>query len=263
MVLTMPVLMVVWGRYVAYLAVMLPIALRRNGAAVFRPPRLGLQLLRAALLATSTILFITAVAHLPFADAVAIFYVYPFLMTALSPLILGERADRLAWLGIAGGFAGVLIVMRPSFDSDPTPLLLTLGSGALTAVFLLLTRMLAMAGDAVVLSTYTALVSTAVLTPLVPFVWSMPNAPELVAFGVLGMATSSSHWLTALAYGRAPATFLAPFTYAEIVVAVIFGLLFFGDWPDLVAWLGILVIILSGVFVARAASIRKALRRPP
>lgn len=261
MVATMPVLMAVWGRYVAYLLVMLPIALYRHGRAVFNPPRRGVQMLRAALLAVATVTFAMVLHYLPFAEAVAIFYIYPFVMTALSPLVLGERAGKVVWLGIAGGFAGVLIVMRPGIGTDPFPLLLTVFSGSLTAVFLLVTRLLSRVGDAVTMSTYTALVTTGWLTLLVPFVWQTPNLNELAIFALLGAATSASHWLTALAYGRAEATFLAPFTYLEIAVATLYGLLFFGDWPDLVAWTGFTVIVLSGVFVARAPAIAALLNR--
>jgi len=248
----MPVMMLIWGRYFAYLAIMLPIAVHRHGLATFRPPRPALQVLRAVVLVVATILFVLALVRLPFADAVAIFYVYPFLMTALSPLMLNERADKLTWIGVAGGFAGVLVTMRPGLGGDLAAGALALLAGTLTALFLLLTRMLARGGDAVILSTYTAMVCAAGLTLVLPFSWSPPSMWELAAFGLLGMATSLSHWLTAVAYGKAPATVLAPFTYAEIAVAVVFGLLFFGDWPDALGWLGMLLIVLSGVFTANA-----------
>jgi drug/metabolite transporter (DMT)-like permease len=258
---TTPLMMIVWGRYAAYLAVMLPIALYQHGAAVFRPPQVGWQIIRALVLLVSTLIFMVPMTRLPLADAVAIFYVYPFLMTAMSPLLLGERADALAWLGVAGGFLGVLTVMRPEFNAADFAALLALVCGGLTALFLLITRLLARTGDAVVMSTFTALACAAILTPALPLVWAPLTLWELGIFAALGIATSLSHWFTALAYGRAPAPFLAPFTYSEIAAAVVYGVLLFGDWPDAVAWLGFAIIVLSGILVARASWIPSLLRR--
>lgn len=245
-------LLIVWSRNVTYVLVLLPFALVRYGAGIFMPPRPELQLLRALLLFAGTTCFIVGVRDLPLADAIAILYVYPFVMTALAPLILKEQVGTASWVGVIGGFLGVLVVMRPEFTGAALPSFLVLAAGTLMGLQLLLTRMIVRAGNPLITATYTGLAMIALTSVPLPFFWHAVEAWQALLMIALGAVTALSQWLSILALSRAPVPILSPFSYAEIPVAVAFGLIFFGDFPDLPAWTGIAVIIASGAMVARS-----------
>jgi drug/metabolite transporter (DMT)-like permease len=261
----LPALLIVWGRNVTYLLVMLPFALARHGAAAFIPPRPGLQIARVLLLFVSSVLFIWGIEGLPLADAVAIVYVYPFVLSALSPALLKEEVGPAGWIGVFGGFAGVLIVMRPDFSGSGAHALMVLLAGVLLGVQLLLTRMIVRAASPLITTTYTALVMVILTSLLLPFSWTAIGAWEAALLIGLGIVTAASQWFSLVAFSRAPAPVLSPFSYVEIPAAVLYGLLFFGDLPDALSWIGILVIIASGMLVARAPLLAAAIsrRRPP
>lgn len=248
----LPALLIVWGRNLSYLVLTLPFALARHGAGVLLPPRPVLQLGRVFLLLGATLTFIWGVEGLPLGDAVAIVYIYPFVLTALSPVLLKESVTPAAWVGVIGGFIGVIVVMRPQFGQIDHHALLIFVSGLLVGLHLILTRLVLRAGNPLVTSTYTALVMVAITSLTLPLVWqavSLDQAAMLLAFGAV---TAASQWLTLVAFARAPAPVLAPFSYAEIPSALILGLIIFGDLPDALSWIGIAIIIASGVAVARA-----------
>lgn len=261
----LPALLIVWGRNIAYLAIMLPIALSRHGAGAFIPPRPGLQLARVLLLFASTLLFIWGLEGLPLADAVAIVYVYPFVLSALSPALLKEEVGPTGWIGVAGGFAGVLIVMRPEFSGSGAHALMVFLAGVLLGVQMLLTRMIVRASSPLITSTYTALLMVVLSSLFLPFSWTAVAPWQALIFVAFGVVTAASQWFNLLAFSRAPAPLLSPFSYVEIPAAIVYGLIFFGDAPDGLAWVGILVIIVSGLIVARAPLLAAAMsrRRPP
>lgn len=262
----LPEVQIVWGRYLAYFAIMLPIALARHGLATFTPPAPARQIVRALLLVVSTVAFAAGVAELRFADAIAILYVYPFVLTLLSPWMLGEKVPRAAWFGVVGGFIGVLIVMRPDPASFNYHALLVFICGTVLAVHLAFTRQLALTTSPVITSTYTAFVCLVTLSLAVPFFWEPVPTDLLWRFGVLGITSAASHGLILMAFARAPAPVLAPFAYGEIVAAVGIGFAIFGNLPDMIAWAGIAVIIASGLIVARAPArigLPLSRRRPP
>lgn len=257
----LPALLIIWGRNVTYLLVMLPFALSRHGAATFVPPRPGLQLARVLLLFVSSVLFIWGIEGLPLADAVAIIYVYPFVLSALSPILLKEEVGAAGWIGVVGGFAGVLIVMRPDFSGSSAHALMVFLGGVLLGAQMLLTRMIVRAASPLITSTYTALVMVVLTSLLLPFSWTAIALWQAALLVALGVMTAASQWFSLIAFSRAPAPLLSPFSYVEIPAAVLYGVLFFGDLPDALSWIGILVIIASGVMVARAPLLAAAMSR--
>ncbi len=262
----LPEVQIVWGRYVAYFIVMLPIGLYRFGLSTFSPPRPGRQIVRALLLVVATTSFVAAAGGLPFADAIAIIYIYPFIITLLAPWLLKERVSLPAWIGVIGGFAGVLIVMRPSFDNIDVNTLFALSCGVFLALHLITTRQLALTTSPIITSTFTAFVSLLVLCPIVPFVWQPVPLWTMGIFALVGLTSAASHGLILLAYARAPAPTLAPFSYAEILAAVFIGLALFSDLPDRISWVGMTIIIASGVLVAQTSRAKLAIpsrRAPP
>jgi len=238
----------------------LPPLIVSGGLAAFRAKRLWLNLLRGTLLAMASLFFFTAVKYMPLADAVAIFFVEPFILTALSALVLGERVGWRRWTAIAVGFLGAVLVINPSFDRFGLVALLPLVTATLFSFYMLMNRALGRIDSPLVMQ-YVAgfggsvfLALTLLLGGTVGGVGDLdPSLPHsAVAWTlvlVLGGLAAYGHLLVVKAFQHAPASLLAPFQYLEIVSAVLLGYVIFSDFPDASKFLGIAIIVGSGLFI--------------
>ena len=251
-----------WFRFSGYFIILLPIALFRVGRSAFTPPRMGVQIIRGLLMSAGTLLFMFGVAGLDYADAIAILYVYPFLMTLLAPALLGERVSATAWLGVFGGFIGVLLVVRPGFESINIHAVFVIGTGLMVALQMLVNRKLGVLADPTVISTWGAMVAALVLLPAVPVFWAAIEPNVIWVLIAIPFTTAASQTMMILAMARAEASILAPFTYSEIIAAIVIGLIMFGTIPDALSWLGIGLITLCGILVARAKAVEAQRRQP-
>jgi drug/metabolite transporter (DMT)-like permease len=243
--------MIAWTRYAAVLAVLLPIAAWRNGAALLRPQQPLLQLLRGLFQCVATWAFVAAVVGMPVADAIALIYVYPFMVTAMAPALLGERVPLVAWLGVVSGFAGVVIVMQPELSGVNGFALLAVLCGVAIAFITLIGRKLAFSADPLASAVYSALTGTVLFAWPLPWDWQPIGAQALLFVAALGLISATNQWMMLVAFRHAKASVLAPVGYTEIVAGVIVGFLWFGDVPGVMVWIGMAVIIASGVLVAR------------
>ena len=247
---------IAWSRFLFQTILMLPLFLHTRGVIWTRA--LPLHALRGALIALTTLLFFSALRHLPLADAISIFFVEPLILTLLSAMFLGEPVGRRRLTAVAVGFAGALIVIRPSFAALGTPALLPLGAALSFAVYLMLTRKLAQheqpermqfyAGvfGGLAMTVALALGSVADVAAL-SFRW--PDREQWLLLAGLGVIATGGHLLVVHAFQRAPAGLLAPFQYVEIVGATILGLVFFDDFPDATTWIGVAIIVGAGMYV--------------
>ena len=257
----LPAVLLAWYRFAIYGAILLPVAVWRGGRALFRPARPLVQVIRGLLVAAGNTSFVIGVAYVDYANAIAILYIYPFLMVGLSALVLGERVSRPAWVGVAGGFCGVLLVIRPD------PAVLDLGAlfigftGLTVALQMLLNRKLGTESDPILISMWGAVVATLALSLALPFTWQVPTRDVMILVGAIGALSALSHTMMVVAMARAPAEAIAPFTYLEIVAAIIIGMAMFGTLPDAVAWAGMALIAVSGIVVKRLPGVLKLRRR--
>lgn len=245
-----PVPMIVWARYLFHLLFMLPILLWRFGWHGLVPRRVGLQLVRGGLLLGGTALFFFALSLLPQATALALFFVSPLVVTVLAPVLLGERVGGWRLLAVAVGFAGIMLILRPGSGSFGWGALLALAAGVIHGFYMLFTRRLAGSAPPLVTLGYTAVVGAVVMSLLMPFLWQPPSPGDFGIMVSLGAFAASGHFLLIKAFDYAPATWLAPVGYFEMVTAVIYGFLAYGDLPDALSWLGILVIVGAGVAIS-------------
>ncbi len=255
----LPEVLITFCRYLIYLSIMLPVALWRRGTAVFQPAQPLLQTLRGIIQSLGTLAFVLAAAGMPVADAIALLYVYPFIVTALAPIMLSERVPAIAWIGVAGGFVGVVIIMQPGFEGVSVYALWGVVCGICVAVQLLLSRKLAQSAGVIATSTFGALVGAVLLGVLVPFHWQPISSEAALLLLILGAITALNQSLLLAAFARAEASTLAPFGYFEIVAAVIVGYLWFGDLPRPIVWAGMALIIVSGVLVVRTRTTARSL----
>lgn len=250
-----------FGRYAGYLVVLLPIAVWRYGRQVVSPPAAPTQFLRATLILAATLSFVLSVRYLPLANVIAILYVYPFLVALLSPWLLAERASLATWLGVVGGFIGILIVMRPDLGVINVGTIAAITTGVFYAFHIIITRKLANAAPALVSNTFMALVAMALILPLAWAWWQPVSLNQAAVLFVMGAINAVSHLLIISAFARASAPALAPFTYTEIIAAVVWGFLFFTDIPDAITLIGIAVIIASGVMVSQSGNLGRLIAR--
>lgn len=250
-----PVLQVVWARFFFHFLFIMPVVLWRHGlGAMFRLPRLWLQLLRGGFLVGATFCFFTALKHLPLADTLAISFVSPMLVTLLSPFVLGERVGWRRIAAVLVGFSGALVIVRPGFAEVGIGVFAALGSAACYACYVLATRKLAGTAPPLVTLAYTSVVGCAVLSAIMvtggDAVWNTPDAEGLLLMAGIGLVAVVGHFLVIRAYDLAEASLLAPFNYSEMVSAALLGLFIFSEFPDPWTWLGIAIIVASGVYIA-------------
>ncbi len=250
-------LQLVWARYFFHALFLLPLVFWRYGRRGLHSRRPFMQLLRGSLLAASTWLFFAAIARIPLADAIATIFVYPFIVTALSPLVLGEPVGIRRWLAVTVGFVGALIVIRPTGAVFETGTMLALAAGSVFAGYTLFTRKLAGVDPPLVTLTFTGLVGAIGASFLVPLVWITPQLSHWPLLAFLGLCAAAGHYLIILSYERVRAATLAPFGYFEIVTATLLGFLFFGDLPDRFTWLGIAIIVASGIYISNRERVRR------
>lgn len=244
-----PVAQVVWARYAFHCVFMMPFFVRWGLPQLVRTERLGLQLGRSFLLLACTFLFFTALRYIPLADAGAINFVSPLLVTALSVPLLGEKVGPRRWAAVLIGFAGVLIIIRPGAGVTHPAALLPLLVAFCFALFAITTRLLSRTDSTFTTFFYTATVGMVVMTAVVPFVWKTPDLAAWGLFAVVGLLGAVSHLLLIMAYKNAPAAVLAPFSYVQLIWAVPVGYVWFGDFPDEWTFVGAVIVVGSGLYV--------------
>jgi drug/metabolite transporter (DMT)-like permease len=176
--------------------------------------------------------------------------VQPLLVTLLSPVILRETVGLRRWVAVLIGLVGTLIIIRPGFQEVNPGVFLALGAGALSAIFLLLTRMIAGHADPLVTTFHTNLVSAVFVSLAVPFFWQMPALEQWGLFVLLAICGTIAHFLVVAAYRHAEASLLAPLAYTEMIMSVIVGWWIFGDFPDRWTFLGVGVLIACAVYIS-------------
>ncbi len=244
-----PILMLLWARtffHVLAVAVVIPGAV--VGALRTREP--GTQLLRGALLGTSTLLNFAALMFLPLGDVAAITFLSPILVAAIALVVLRERVGALRWLAIGTGFLGALLIVRPSGAGIGPGALLALGCAAAYAVYQISTRIVREAEPLVSLL-FSGLVGAVLFSALLPFGWRTPAPLDLVLMVATGVLGAVGHLMIILALRRAEASRVSPFNYLQLVWAMAAGYVAFGDVPSGATLAGAAVIVTSGLWLYR------------
>ena len=245
-----PVLQIVWARVAFGAALTLPFAMAQAGARGLMPPNPVFHLFRTAFLIGATFTFFLSLTYLPIADALALFFVQPLIVTILSALVLRERVGPRRWAAVAVGFAGTLIIIRPGIVEVNPGSLLALASGAFLAVYLVMSAKIAHQAPSIVIMFQTSVIGTALVSGALPFVWVAPSINQWAMFAAMGLIATLGHLLILSAYRRAEASLLAPLAYTEMIGATILGWWFFGDLPDRYTILGVAVLIGCAVYIS-------------
>jgi drug/metabolite transporter (DMT)-like permease len=245
-----PIMQIVWARMVFGAALTLPFATRSVGLAGLIPDRPVMHALRAALLIAATYFFFAALKFLQIADALAIFFVQPLIVTALSPWLLGEQVGRRRWTAVCIGFLGTLIIIRPGFQEINLGVILALAAGGSLALYMLLTRRISGQAAAVVTTFHTSAMGALITTTFVLFLWKTPTMEQWGLYLLIGIIATGGHFLIVRAYDYAEASLLAPLAYTEMIMAVIVGWWFFGEFPDVWTFVGVSILIASAIYIS-------------
>jgi drug/metabolite transporter (DMT)-like permease len=253
-----PVGQITAARFVVQGALMLPVLLVMGLSLRLSPRALAFTFLRAFFLILSTYSFVSGIAVMPVADALAIAFVEPFILLILGSFIFGDQVGPRRIAACAVGFFGALLVIQPSIQVFGLVALWPLGTAFAFAFYMLVTRAISAWMHPVAMQVHTSWTGIVLCLPVM--FWTDgtgiasldPVWPDglnwLWLFGV-GFWAAVSHMAMTYALKYAPSATLAPLHYSEIVVAVILGYLIFGDFPNLLTWAGIAIIVASGLYI--------------
>ncbi len=245
-----PLWQVVWARYTFnLLALLCLLPLVRQ--AVWKSRRIGLQLLRGVTLVAATFAMFLSLKLLPMAETYAIGFLSPVFVALLAGVVLRERVDGHRWAAAAGGFLGVLLVIRPGSGMFGAAALAPVAMALTFAIYQLVTRLLGRHDGIYVTMFWSAAVGTVLATSLLPLGWRTPDPAGLGLMALTGVLGLASHLLMIRAFALAPASLVSPLIYTQIVWAVLFGFLVFGDLPDFWTLAGAAVVVAAGLHLFR------------
>jgi len=245
---------VVWARTLSHLIFVLLLFVPQSGWRVVVTRRPGVQLLRSCLLLGSTLLFFTAIKFVPIAQAASISFTAPLIVVILAGPMLGERITLARVMAVVVGFIGVLVVIRPGGAVFQWASLLIVASAGCFAVYQILTRRVAGYDSPQTSAVYSALVGSVLMSAIVPFSWTTPGSvTDVLLLGSLGVLGGLGHYCVARAMTYAPANFLSPFQYWQMVGSVAIGYFMFAEVPDTFTWIGSALIIAAGLYVGLRA----------
>lgn len=259
MVDNMPPATVTFMRFFIQCWLMFFILLIVGGFAALRTQYLAGNLIRGALMGFGGLCFFTAVKYMPLADAMAVFFAEPLILTLFSAIFLKEKVGWRRFSAVGIGLIGTMIVIQPSFEIFGAVSLLPLATAVTFAIYLILNRKYGAKESPLVMQFYAGvggwvLAGVAMIfgtaAGLGDLSLGLPQGiqPWLLLL-LLGTIGTVSHLMVVQAFKLAPASMLAPFQYLEIVNAVLVGLIVFGDFPTPSKWCGIAIIVGSGFYV--------------
>jgi drug/metabolite transporter (DMT)-like permease len=208
-----------------------------------------LQILRGFTLLGANICFFYSISIISMAKALTLAFVAPLITTALSPIFLGEKVGIRRWTAVLIGFVGSLVVIRPGFLEFNLATIAALGTGCFYGIYLVITRKLHSTDSPLLTLLITGVVGAVIASFIVPFVWINPTPVQWSWLALMGIFACLGHILLIYSLKYADASKLAPFGYFEIVTNIILGYYFFADFPDNYTFLGLFIIILSGVYI--------------
>ena len=243
-------IVVVWSRFIGQLLLAAPIAWYFLGKDFWRTKYIGLQLFRSCLLVATATLFFAGLYWLPLAEASSITFTAPIWVAILSGPLLGERVGIKEWLIAGIGFLGILFIARPGSAIFHLAALLLVAMAFLNAIFQLYTRKL-VEDSAYTTFFYSGMVGLVGSSALLPFAAPLPILPsyEFILFGLVGLLGGLAHLLVMLAFYQMRPYKLTPLVFLQLIWAVGYGYLLFGQLPDTLSVIGMILIASSGAWL--------------
>lgn len=248
-----PLMQLVWARYAFAVPVILLAAAPSQWPSLMRCERPLLQGARALLPIGASAAVLMGLGLMPLANSTALTFASPLFVVALSVPVLRERVSAATWIGVALGFVGVLIIARPGSSSLAWAALLPLTTAFLFGLYQLLTRLVSRDNSPGTALAWAILPGALLLTLFLPLGWANGTPAGWLLLVLSGLLYGGGHYLMIRAFAAAPAAILTPFSYTQMIAAVLFGLIVLGEIPDPRTLAGTALIVLAGIYVARRA----------
>ena len=255
-----PVLQITWARYFFTVVFTFPLMFFFFKKYLVWTDKPKLQLIRGLILLTANISFFYSISVISLPKALTLAFVAPLVVTAFSPFFLGESVGYRRWAAVIIGFIGSLVVIRPGFLEINLASLAALGTGIMYGFYLIITRKLSSSDNPLLTLLLTGVVGAIIISFVMPFVWIKPTLNQWSMMAAIGIFACVGHLFIILSLKYADASKLAPFSYFEIVTNIIIGYYFFSDFPDKWTFVGLFIIILSGIYISRRENIVKRLK---
>jgi drug/metabolite transporter (DMT)-like permease len=248
---SMDVFQIAWARYFfsALFTLSLMIIFYRKTLVWSKNPKL--QLVRGFVLAFSTLCFFYAISIISLPKALTLAFVAPITCTAFSPIFLKEKVGIRRWSAVLVGFLGALIVIRPGFIEVNLATLAAVSCGICYGFYFIITRKLSTSDNSLLTLLFTSVVGLAIISLFLPSVWVNPTLNQWIMMGLIGLIASVAHLFIILSLKYADASKLAPLGYTEIITNIIISYYFFHELPDNWTYLGLFIIVLSGLYITR------------
>ena len=216
-----------------------------------------LQILRGLALFSANICFFYSISVISMAKALTLAFVAPLVTTAISPFFLNEKVGLRRWAAVLVGFIGCLVVIRPGFLEFNLATIAAVVTGCFYGIYVVITRKLHSTDNPLLTLLLTGIVGAIIASFLVPVVWINPTFTQWSWLALMGIFACLGHILLILSLRYADASKLAPFGYFEIITNIILGYYFFSDFPDKWTFLGLSIIISSGIYIFRREMLKK------
>ena len=244
-----PLIQVLWGRYVCQTLIMGTVLSATRGTAFLKTTHPVLQILRGLCLLAATSLMYAALTHVPLADATAVIFFAPILVTVLSVVFLKETIGIHRIGAIVAGFVGMLVILRPGLASIEPALFLVVIAAGFNACYFLLTRRLSGREDSASTMFNTSAPGAILLTLFVIPLWQTPSTEALVLMIAIGCTGSLAHFFLVRGFSHAPASLLSPFLYIQVLAASVLTVVVFGDPLRATTAIGAAILVASGLYI--------------
>ena len=247
----LPILQITWARYFFTVAFVFPIMFFFYKKQLVWSDKPRLQIFRGLILLSANICFFYAISVISLAKALTLAFIAPLIVTAFSPILLGEKVGFRRWTAVAVGFIGSLIVIRPGFLEFNLASVAALATGFFYGFYLIITRKLSTSDNPLLTLLITGMVGALLVSIIIPFYWVKPTLNQWSLMAGIGVFACIGHLFLILSLKYADASKLAPLGYTEIIPNVIIGYYFFSELPDNWTYLGLFIIVLSGLYISR------------
>lgn len=239
-----------------------------GGFSLLRTNHIGLHATRGLFVVMANMLFFLGLAEIPLSEATAIFFVSPLIITIFSVIFLSEKVGPWRWFAVAMGLVGAVVMLRPTPNSFQLAGLLPFGAAFCYAGLHVLTRKMGSSERASTMAFYiqlTFVITSAIMgiafgdgrystqdSAALEFLlrtWVFPSTFDLAIMAGVGVASAIGGYFISQAYRTTEAALIAPLEYVALVLAVFWGITIFNEWPDHVAWIGIVLILSGGLLM--------------
>lgn len=225
-----------------------------------RTKRMKLHLLRGVVTFASSSLAVYAFGHLPMVDAYTLIFMSPFVVVLIAAAMFGEKPNAAQILCIVSGFVGIVIAMRPGFEEVTLGSWAALGVSFLYSVSMLLAKPLGLTETRLSLAFYPTIGSIIGGLIMLHGVVVMPDMADLPFFVARGAILFGGTLAMSLAFSMISGGLLAPLHYSQLIWGLLIGLVFFGDFPDLLTMFGATIIVVSGLVLLRSEQRKRAMK---